>query len=231
MLSVGFDVVFPRGVRRMSEETIFAAALEKANPADRAAYLEGACAGDPEIRRRVEALLRAHDQSGDLLDPPVPGSRPNTHPATDTPAGPPAERPSARPIAEGPGTRVGPYRLLQVIGEGGMGVVFLAEQETPVRRQVALKVIKPGMDTAQVVARFEAERQALALMDHNHIAKVLDAGTTDSGRPFFVMELVSGVPITEYCDQNRLTAEERLELFLPICRAIQHAPPEGDHPS
>ena len=211
----------------MSEETIFVTALEKTATSERAAYLEVACAGDPELRRRVEALLRAHVQSGDLLDPPGPGSGPSTHPATVTPAGSPADRPSTRPIAEGPGTRIGPYRLLQPIGEGGMGVVFLAEQETPVRRPVAVKVIKPGMDTAQVVARFEAERQALALMDHNHIAKVLDAGTTDSGRPFFVMELVRGVPITEYCDQNRLTAKERLELVLPVCRAIQHAHQKG----
>ena len=106
----------------------------------------------------------------------------------------------------GAGARIGPYKLLQAIGEGGMGVVFMAEQAAPIRRKVALKVIKPGMDTAQVVARFEAERQALALMDHDHIAKVFDAGTTDSGRPFFVMELVQGVPITEYCDENRSDA-------------------------
>jgi serine/threonine protein kinase/tetratricopeptide (TPR) repeat protein len=211
----------------MSEETIFVTALEKISPVERAAYVEGACAGDPELRRRVEALLRAHDQSGDLLDPPVQGAGPSTHHATAPVSSPTAHRSSTRPIVEGPGTRIGPYRLLRSIGEGGMGVVFLAEQEIPVRRPVALKVIKPGMDTALVVARFEAERQALALMDHNHIAKVLDAGTTDSGRPFFVMELVSGVPITEYCDQNRLTAKERLELFVPVCRAIQHAHQKG----
>ena len=128
---------------------------------------------------------------------------------------------------EGPGTRIGPYRLVRKIGEGGMGVVFLAEQEPPVRRTVALKVIKPGMDSAQVVARLEAERQALALMDHAHIAKFLDAGTTDSGRPFFVMEPVDGVPITEYCDRHRLTPRQRLELFEPVCRAIQHAHQKG----
>ena len=132
-----------------------------------------------------------------------------------------------RPILEGPGARIGPYKLLQEIGEGGMGVVYMAEQETPVRRRVALKIIKPGMDTSQVIARFEAERQALALMDHQHIAKVLDAGATDTGRPYFVMELVRGVPITEYCDRNQLTPKERLELFVPVCNAIQHAHQKG----
>ncbi len=122
---------------------------------------------------------------------------------------------------------IGPYKLLQKIGEGGMGAVFMAEQEKPVRRKVALKVIKPGLDTGQVIARFEAERQALAIMDHPHIARVLDAGATDSGRPFFVMELVKGVPITEYCDRNHLTPKERLELFIPVCQAIQHAHQKG----
>ncbi len=130
-------------------------------------------------------------------------------------------------IKEGPGSHIGPYRLLQEIGEGGMGVVYMAEQEKPVRRRVALKIIKPGMDTSQVIARFEAERQALALMDHQHIAKVLDAGATDTGRPYFVMELVRGVPITEYCDRNQLTPKERLELFVPVCNAIQHAHQKG----
>src|SRR5262249_44675839 len=134
-----------------------------------------------------------------------------------------------RPLSEGPGTLVGPYKLLQQIGEGGFGVVFMAEQTQPVRRMVALKVIKPGMDTAQVIARFEAERQALALMDHPHIAKVFDAGATDSGRPYFVMELVKGVPITAFCDQNHLPPEARLRLFLDICHAdpVRSRPP-GD---
>jgi serine/threonine protein kinase len=208
----------------MSEETIFAAALQKATPAERAAYLEGACADDPELRRRVEALLRAHEQSGDLLDPPLRDPGPMTEPAADSPDG---GRPSARPIAEGPGTRIGPYRLTRQIGEGGMGVVFLAEQEQPVRRTVALKVIKPGMDSALVVARLEAERQALALMDHPNIARFLDAGTTDSGRPYFVMEPVDGVPITEYCDRNHSTPKERLELFVLVCQAVQHAHQKG----
>src|SRR5204863_7962707 len=124
-------------------------------------------------------------------------------------------------------TRVGPDKLLQQIGEGGMGAVWMAEQEQPVRRRVALKLIKPGMDSAQVIARFEAERQALALMDHQNIARVLDAGTTAAGRPYFVMELVKGVPITRYCDEAKLTPRERLELFLPVCQAVQHAHQKG----
>ena len=133
----------------------------------------------------------------------------------------------AAPVTEGEGTMIGPYKLMEQIGEGGMGLVFVAEQHQPVRRKVALKVIKPGMDTRQVVARFEAERQALAMMDHPHIAKVLDAGTTDSGRPYFVMELVRGVPITEYCDANHLTPRERLGLFIQVCQAVQHAHQKG----
>ena len=135
--------------------------------------------------------------------------------------------PPSRPIIEGPGDRVGPYKILQPLGEGGMGAVFLAEQGEPVRRRVALKLIKPGMDSAQVIARFAAERQALAMMDHPNIARVLDAGATESGRPYFVMELVKGVPITEYCDRNRLTTRQRLELLIPVCRAIQHAHQKG----
>jgi serine/threonine protein kinase len=125
------------------------------------------------------------------------------------------------------GSRIGRYKLLQEIGVGGMGTVYMAEQTEPVKRMVALKVIKPGMDTAQVVARFEAERQALALMDHPNIAKVLDAGTTVAGRPYFVMELVKGVPITTYCDEHQLSPRERMELFVPICQAIQHAHQKG----
>ena len=134
---------------------------------------------------------------------------------------------STSPSPNSAGTIIGPYKLLQQIGEGGMGVVFMAEQTEPVQRTVALKIIKPGMDTRQVIARFEAERQALALMDHPNIAKVLDAGTTDSGRPYFVMELVKGVPITEYCDEKHLPLRERLELFMPVCQAVQHAHQKG----
>src|SRR5207244_3099574 len=131
------------------------------------------------------------------------------------------------PSAERAGTVVGPYKLLEQIGEGGFGIVFMAEQQEPIRRKVALKVLKPGMDTRQVIARFEAERQVLALMDHPNIAKVLDAGQTSSGRPYFVMDLVKGVPITEYCDQGQLTTRERLELFVHVCQSIQHAHQKG----
>ena len=131
------------------------------------------------------------------------------------------------PIREHVGATIGPYKLMEQIGEGGFGLVFVAEQERPIRRKVALKIIKPGMDTRDVIARFEAERQALALMDHPNIARVLDAGTTDSGRPYFVMELVRGVPITDYCDQNQLTPRERLELFVAVCHAVQHAHQKG----
>jgi serine/threonine protein kinase len=199
----------------MDEEAVFTAALE-IEPADlRAAYLDQACAGNPDLRRQVEELLGAHGRAGSFLDKAAAGW--NAHlPIGDLQSG-----------AEGPGTVIGPYRLLEQIGEGGMGLVFMAEQTRPVRRRVALKVIKPGMDSRQVVARFEAERQALALMDHPHIAEVFDAGATESGRPYFVMELVKGVPITEFCDQRRLTTRQRLELFAAVCQAIQHAHQKG----
>jgi serine/threonine protein kinase len=131
------------------------------------------------------------------------------------------------PTTEAIGTRIGAYRLLQLLGEGGMGTVYVAEQTEPVKRRVALKVVKPGMDSAQVLRRFEAERQALALMDHTNIAKVLDAGTVDNGRPYFVMELVHGVPITRYCDELHLSIRQRLELFIPVCQAIEHAHQKG----
>src|SRR5205814_1481479 len=139
----------------------------------------------------------------------------------------PGETVAAVPLRERPGTIIGPYKLLQQIGEGGMGTVFMAEQMEPVQRKVALKVIKAGMDSKQVIARFEAERQALAMMDHVNIARVFDAGATEAGRPYFVMELVHGVPITKYCDDNHLTPRQRLELFLPVCQAIQHAHQKG----
>ena len=193
-------------------KSIFGRALEIESPDERSAFLREACAAAPALRSEVEDLLRAIGGAGDFMNQPAPtGSITIAH----------------APLLEGPGTRIGPYRLLQQIGEGGMGVVYMAEQEQPVRRKVALKIIKPGMDSAQVVARFEAERQALAVMDHTNIAKVFDAGTTESGRPYFVMELVHGVPITEYCDCNQLTPPERLELFIPVCQAIQHAHQKG----
>ncbi len=198
------------------EEQIFNTLLQFATREERAAYLKGACAGDAALLQRVQALLQTHEQAGASIDPDV------TVKSTLSPGMPVAE-----PITEKAGDHINRYKLLQEIGEGGCGVVYMAEQEEPVRRRVALKIIKLGMDTKQIVARFEAERQALALMDHSNIAKVFDAGTTETGRPFFVMELVRGVPITEYCDKNNLTTHERLELFILICKAIQHAHQKG----
>ena len=185
---------------------------------DRERYLAAACGGDGELRRKVEALLQAHHDAGSFLEVPAVGAAPGPRAAA---------RSSCPPGPERPGAAVGPYVLLEQIGEGGMGVVFLAEQTRPVRRQVALKVIKAGMDTRQVIARFGAERQALALMDHPNIARVLDGGATDTGRPYFVMELVKGVPVTRYCDEHRLTLRQRLELFVQVCGAVQHAHTKG----
>jgi eukaryotic-like serine/threonine-protein kinase len=194
-------------------ESIFFDALEKTSVAERTAFLDEACAGDADLRQSVERMLAAQSSVGDFLEQPaiVGDATVDYEPV----------------ICEEPGTVIGPYKLLQQIGEGGMGVVFMAEQDEPIQRTVALKIIKPGMDTRQVIARFEAERQALALMDHPNIAKVLDAGTTESGRPYFVMELVKGVPITKYCDDKQLPVRTRLELLLPVCQAIQHAHQKG----
>jgi serine/threonine protein kinase len=220
-------------VSNPTEKSIFLEAVELAEPARRAAFLDRACQDNEQLRAAVEALLHAHQRSQGLLD------------ATEIPPQP----------AERPGTQIGPYKLLQVIGEGGMGVVYMAEQTEPVERKVALKIIKPGMDTRQVIARFEAERQALAMMDHPNIAKVLDAGTVgeiqnsesriqkeessasslhsefrilhSAARPYFVMELVHGIPITQYCDEHHLTPRQRLELMVPVCQAIQHAHQKG----
>jgi serine/threonine protein kinase/Flp pilus assembly protein TadD len=227
----------------MNEEDIFHEALARKLPAERAAYLEQACAGDTALRASVEALLRAHVGASGFMDLPVAAVAATVD----------------EPISERPGAVIGPYKLMEQIGEGGMGLVFVAEQQHPVRRKVALKVVKPGMDTREVIARFEAERQALALMDHPNIAKVLDAGSTEVrsqksevrsqksevrkeevgsltselcpltsvGRPYFVMELVKGVPITEHCDQNQVSVPERLELFVHVCEAVQHAHQKG----
>jgi serine/threonine protein kinase len=197
--------------RSLDEQAVFEVARKIGVSEAREAYLLQVCGGDAAIERRVRALLRAYDEGAEFLESPA------------------ASLVTAleEPMRERRGMAIGPYRLLEQIGEGGMGLVFMAEQERPVRRKVALKVLKPGLDTRQVVARFEAERQALALMDHPHIAKIHDAGTTESGRPYFVMELVRGVPITEFCDERRLTPRQRLEQFVLVCRAVQHAHQRG----
>ncbi|MCX5644318.1 MAG: protein kinase [Phycisphaerae bacterium] len=194
-----------------NEETIFDAALQHQDPVEQRAYVAKACGTDAKLQADVETLLQAHE-SQSLLDEPVLECDPTCDTST---------------LLEGPGTVIGRYKLLEKIGEGGMAVVYMAEQTEPIRRKVALKVIKLGMDTRQVIARFEAERQALALMDHPSIAKVLDAGATETGRPYFVMELVTGVSITEYCDRNSLSTKDRLALFLQVCNAVQHAHQKG----
>ncbi len=194
------------------EKVLFEKALSLASAAERSAYLKGACGDDAALLERSQALLTAHEQAHE--------SSPDDPSAKST-------VPDERPWSEKPGGHIGHYKLLQQIGEGGCGVVYMAEQEEPVRRRVALKVIKLGMDTRSVIARFEAERQVLALMDHPNIARVLDAGATATGRPFFVMELVRGIKITDYCDQNQLSTPQRLELFAQVCIAIQHAHQKG----
>ena len=225
-----------------SIDEVFFEALQLASATDRAAFLVEACGENADLRARVEQLLHAYPAAGSFLETPPTAIIRESSPTID------------RPL-ERPGMQIGPYKLLQQIGEGGMGVVYMAEQTEPVERRVALKIIKPGMDTRQVIARFEAERQALALMDHPNIAKVFDAGTTSeatrdqglgaryqagsslapdscrlapsAGRPYFVMELVKGQPITQYCDERHLTPRQRLELLLPVSQAIQHAHQKG----
>jgi WD40 repeat protein/serine/threonine protein kinase len=205
------------------ERQLFFQALEKAAGEERVAFLDRACADNPDLRRRLEELLQKHEDLGTFLEAPAISA---PHSESNAPE-PPAETAELAGPREKPGDLIGRYKLLQQIGEGGCGVVYMAEQEQPVRRKVALKVIKLGMDTRQVVARFEAERQALALMDHPNIAKVLDAGATASGRPYFVMELVRGKKITAYCDQQRLAMRQRLDLFIQVCHAVQHAHQKG----
>jgi tetratricopeptide (TPR) repeat protein/serine/threonine protein kinase len=219
-------------LKRVKE--IFLAAVEKSDPAERQAYLQEACGADEGLRRQVDALLCQHEQASGFLETPPADLAPSV---ASGPAGATACYPSlpSQP-SEAVGKRLGPYKILEQLGEGGMGAVYLAEQEEPVRRRVALKIIKAGMDSAHVIARFEQERQALALMDHPNIAKVLDAGAaspTDAGGlvsapvPFFVMELVKGLPITKFCDQQHLSPTERLALFIPVCQAVQHAHQKG----
>jgi serine/threonine protein kinase len=197
-------------------EVVLFQAAARLSGTERAIFLSGACHGDPALRQRLEALLAAHDQPNPPLKPEQVAPLPTLKIEF-----------ADEPPDEAVGQTLGHYKLLEKVGEGGCGVVYVAEQTKPVRRRVALKVIKLGMDTKAVVARFEAERQALAMMDHPNIAKVLDAGATDTGRPYFVMELVRGIRITEYCDQNHLSTKERLDLFIKVCQAIQHAHQKG----
>lgn len=204
----------------MGEDEILRAALAIITPAERSAFLDRACAGNAVLRRRIDILVGAQDeaQNGE-----------SDRAAPTTPRYPTQERRLSPEAVQNqmPERHIGPFKLLQQIGQGGMGIVYLAEKQEPIRRRVALKIIKPGMDSAEVIARFEAERQALALMDHQSIARVLDAGATETGHPYFVMELVHGVPITRYCDEVHLSLRERLEIFLPVCHAIQHAHQKG----
>ncbi|HXJ57057.1 MAG TPA: serine/threonine-protein kinase [Verrucomicrobiae bacterium] len=199
-----------------SEQTIFDAARQMRDARARSAYLQQVCEGHPELRVRVEKLLRAGERADEFL-------------ASDPLALGEAARPTllVAPLSEGPGTVIGNYKLLEKLGEGGFGVVYMAEQKQPIKRRVALKIIKVGMDTREVVARFEAERQALAVMDHPNIAKVHDAGATETGRPYFIMELVRGIKITDYCDEKNLSTRERLDLFAQVCQAVQHAHQKG----
>ncbi|MEZ6053388.1 MAG: protein kinase [Planctomycetaceae bacterium] len=192
-------------------QSVFLNALEIEADSERETYVRAECGSDPMLLREVQDLLSHQRRLGRFLDP---GNE------VTTPA-------ISNPCTEHVGDLIGPYKLREQIGEGGMGLVFVAEQSNPVRRQVALKVCKPGLDTRDVIARFEAERQALALMDHPHIAKVFDAGATESGRPYFVMELVRGIPITDYCEQAKLTTRERLRLLFSVCQAVQHAHLKG----
>jgi serine/threonine protein kinase len=199
----------PMTSNRAKVEELFEAVRTR-SAEERARYLADACGPDTELRAAVESLLTAHDAAAQFLQSPAVGVD------LDPPL-----------MFAAPGTMIGRYKLLEPIGEGGYGVVFMAEQTAPVQRRVALKIIKAGMDTKQVIARFEAERQALALMDHPNIAKVFDAGVTDTGRPYFVMELVKGVSIIKYCDAHHVPPRERLELFVQVCQAVQHAHQKG----
>ena len=199
---------------RGCEEAIFEAA-RSLEPNQRAAYLARICGDDASLRTRLEVLLAASDQAGDFLE------------SAPQPSSPAPTMVISLPVTEKAGDVIGRYKIREKLGEGGCGAVYVAEQTEPVRRRVALKIIKLGMDTRSVIARFEAERQALAMMDHPNIAKVLDAGTTETGRPFFVMELVRGIKITEYCDQHNLDTSQRLALFTQVCHAIQHAHQKG----
>jgi serine/threonine protein kinase len=193
-------------------EEIYSAALKKGSGQERSEYLDEVCGDDHALRARIETLLNASKEVGDFLEPPILNADVTLNDS---------------PMTEVPGTVIDRYKLLEKIGEGGMAVVYMAEQQEPIRRKVAMKIIKLGMDTEQVIARFEAERQALAMMDHPNIARVIDAGATETGRPYFIMELVKGISITEYCDRNKLSTRERLDLFISVCNAVEHAHQKG----
>ncbi len=199
------------GANQTEIKSIFGRVVAIGSAEQCAEYLQQACAGDPALLAEIESLLQAEKDAGSFLRERKPS------PAVTV----------DEPVTERPGMVIGPYKLLEQIGEGGFGIVFIAEQQAPIRRRVALKVLKPGMDTRQVIARFEAERQALAIMDHPNIARVFDGGATPTGRPYFVMEFVKGVPITQFCDEQTLSPRQRLELFIPVCQAIQHAHQKG----
>ena len=200
--------------RRGKIESIFFGALNLDSPTAVQSYLESACGDDDGLRREVEELLATQSDPDSFVDRPID-----------------LRATMATPVTEGEGSEIGRYKLLQQLGEGGFGLVFMAEQTEPVTRKVALKIIKPGMDSREVIARFEAERQALAMMDHPNIAKVLDAGTTDTGRPYFVMELVKGISITDYCDTNNLSTKARLAALHARMPSGPARSPEGHHPS
>jgi serine/threonine protein kinase len=199
---------------------LFAEVLQLPDAQARQAFLDRECADDTRLRAEIEAMLKAHEQADNFLNSPHPAAVPSGDTQAYRPRDESAEKLVGSMIA-------GKYKLLQVIGQGGMGAVYMADQVEPVKRRVAVKLIKEGMDSQRVLARFEAERQALALMDHPHIAKVLDAGTTASEHPFFVMELVKGIPINEFCDAHKLTVLQRLDLFRQICSAVHHAHQKG----
>jgi len=215
-------------ISRQQEEALFEAARQLTDPAARQAFLDAACAGQPTLRQQLDSLLAAENEADSFFQRAETAPRQLAH-RLGTEGVPPDSENGGEADASmvGLGGHIGPYKLLQKIGEGGCGVVFMAEQEKPIRRRVAWKIIKLGMDTKNVMARFNAERQALAMMDHLNIARVFDAGATDTGRPYFVMELVRGTRLTAYCDQNNLDTQQRLELFIQICQAIQHAHQKG----
>ena len=207
-----------------TDKSVFFEALDIESPSERAVFIEVACEGDPDLRAAVVALFDAHESDANPIDRPMAADAMFKFRELDETEWRPAP---SRPAHHAPGTRIGVYKLMEQIGEGGFGLVYVADQQEPLRRRVALKIIKPGMESREVLTRFEAERQAIALMDHPNIARVFDAGVTDSAQPYFVMELVRGVPLTAFCDSHKLDTSERLKLFVTICHAVQHAHQKG----